>query len=107
MVTDDGRSFFGSFGFDFDPGGPRPLCRTCLDGSERRSHIAGRLGAGLLDRTLAVRWIRRLPDTRAVAVTEAERRGFAATFGVIVTRPAGDGGGRVCHPPSMSKRRAR
>lgn len=82
LVTDAGRSSLCAFGLDLEAGGPRPLCRTCLDWSERRPHIAGRLGAALLDRTLGLGWIRRQSDSRAVTVTEAGRRGFASTFGV-------------------------
>ena len=82
LVTDGGRTFFHAFGLVLDGGGPRPLCRTCLDWSERRSHIAGRLGAALLDRTLALGWVQRRPDSRALAVTEAGRRGFGSKFGI-------------------------
>lgn len=37
----------------------RPLCRCCLDWSEREHHLAGSLGAALLDAILARRWARR------------------------------------------------
>jgi DNA-binding transcriptional ArsR family regulator len=44
----------------------RPLCRPCLDWSERRTHLAGAAGAAIFERLVALRWIRREPDTRAV-----------------------------------------
>jgi len=44
----------------------RPVCRACLDWSERRSHLAGSFGAAILDRLLTVRYARRDRDTRAV-----------------------------------------
>lgn len=44
----------------------RPLCRPCLDWSERRSHLAGALGAALLDRLLDVRHASRTFDSRLV-----------------------------------------
>jgi DNA-binding transcriptional ArsR family regulator len=47
----------------------RPLCLPCLDWSERRFHLAGALGAALLERLLALRLLRRQPGSRAVAVS--------------------------------------
>jgi hypothetical protein len=47
----------------------RALCRPCLDWSERRSHLAGSLGAALLDRLFALRYARREPWGRAVTFT--------------------------------------
>jgi DNA-binding transcriptional ArsR family regulator len=44
----------------------RPLCRGCLDWSERRMHLAGAFGAALLDRLLAMRYARRETGTRGV-----------------------------------------
>ncbi|CAO3419690.1 ArsR/SmtB family transcription factor [Azospirillum doebereinerae] len=84
VVTTAGRRFLGDFGIgmEADLAGRRPLCRTCLDWSERRPHLAGRLGAGLLDRSLALGWIARVPDSRAVSVTAEGREGFAAMFGI-------------------------
>ncbi|MCG5241777.1 ArsR/SmtB family transcription factor [Azospirillum doebereinerae] len=84
VVTAAGRRFLDDFGIGLgtELTGRRPLCRTCLDWSERRPHLAGRLGAGLLDRSLALGWIARVPDSRAVSVTAEGREGFAATFGI-------------------------
>ena len=47
----------------------RPLCRPCLDWSERRAHLAGAVGAALLDRMLALRYARRERDGRAVLLS--------------------------------------
>ncbi len=52
----------------------RPLCRACLDWSERREHLAGALGAAILDRLLELRYARREPVGRAVALSELGRR---------------------------------
>ena len=60
----------------------RPLCRTCLDWSERRPHLAGRLGAALCRRSLELGWIAAMPYTRAVAITPLGRQGFTRTFGL-------------------------
>lgn len=44
----------------------RPICKPCLDWSERRNHLAGALGNAIFDRLVALRFARREPDTRAV-----------------------------------------
>ena len=62
----------------------RPLCRICLDWSERRPHLGGRLGAALRDRSIALGWIALLPHTRAVAITEAGRAGLAHALEIAV-----------------------
>ncbi|HEX5325382.1 MAG TPA: helix-turn-helix transcriptional regulator [Acetobacteraceae bacterium] len=85
-VTDTGRTFFAEFGADPVRGGSakRVFCRPCLDWSERRPHIAGRVGAALACRCFELGWIARMRDTRAVTITEAGRSGFAETFGVAL-----------------------
>ena len=82
IVTDMGSRFLADFGIDLEPAdrSRRPLCRTCLDWSERRPHLAGRLGAALLSRYLDLKWVARMPDTRALRITRAGEAGFARTF---------------------------
>lgn len=71
VLTPRGRAFFAAEGIDVPAtsGSRRPLCRACLDWSERRPHLAGALGKAILDHALARHWLRRLPDSRALAVT--------------------------------------
>jgi DNA-binding transcriptional ArsR family regulator len=78
-VTDSGHRFLAAFGAAPAPG-RRVFCRPCLDWSERRPHIAGRLGATLAARCFELGWIARQRDTRAVAITAAGHAGFAAQF---------------------------
>ena len=56
--------------------------RYCLDWSEQRHHLAGSLGAALADRFLALDWIRRSPQSRALTVTDAGRAGLRARLGL-------------------------
>jgi len=72
-VTASGKRFFAKAGIDIDTleRGRRPLCRPCLDWSERRSHLGGALGGAIFDRIIALGW----------AVCEARTR--------IVRFPAG------------------
>lgn len=83
-VTETGSEFFVGFGVELAGarGYQRAFCRTCLDWSERRPHIAGAVGAALLRRCLDLCWVQRRRDSRALTITEAGRRGFADTFDV-------------------------
>ena len=83
-VTDKGRRFLSKFGAVLDSNykGKRIFCRACLDWSERRYHIAGLVGAEILQRCFALGWLTRDRDTRAVKITAAGRAGLHATFGL-------------------------
>jgi DNA-binding transcriptional ArsR family regulator len=61
----------------------RPLCRACLDWSERRHHLAGTLGAALLTRFTELKWALRdtTPGSRVVNFTRNGEKRFAALFG--------------------------
>jgi DNA-binding transcriptional ArsR family regulator len=82
-VTEQGARFLDGFGASPAPG-RRVFCRPCLDWSERRPHLAGRVGAALACRCFELGWIARQRDTRAVAITTAGRQGFRQTFGFAI-----------------------
>jgi DNA-binding transcriptional ArsR family regulator len=81
-LTPEGARYVGDFGIELAalPKGRRPVCKSCLDWSERRSHLAGILGAAFLARFEALGWARRVPGSRLVTVTAKGERGFAAQF---------------------------
>ena len=54
----------------------RAPCRACLDWSVRRHHLAGGLGAALLDRMFALGWAKREAGSRAVLFTADGERQF-------------------------------
>ena len=56
---------------------PRCFARTCVDLTQRRSHIGGALGAALLDMYLARGWILRMRGSRAVSITPKGSQAFA------------------------------
>jgi DNA-binding transcriptional ArsR family regulator len=60
-LTPSGRAFFVDFGIDVPAleQGRRPVCRACLDWSERRSHLGGALGAAILAQVMERNWARR------------------------------------------------
>src|ERR1700712_192818 len=47
----------------------RPLCKTCLDWSARRSHLSGTLGAAILSRLYELKWASRSPGNRIANFT--------------------------------------
>ena len=58
----------------------RPMCRVCLDWSARRHHLAGHVGAQLLERCYAMGWARRRRGSRIVEFTPRGEREFRETF---------------------------
>lgn len=84
LITDTGKSFFAGIGLDLDPkqNSARPLCRTCLDWSERRMHLGGRLGASLLQRSIECNWVRPGKDSRSLSITPKGELEFRSLFGI-------------------------
>lgn len=78
----DGIAFFDALGIDVATLARqrRPLCRRCLDWSERRHHLAGAVGAALLARFYALGWARRAADSRVVRFTPPGERQLLAIF---------------------------
>jgi DNA-binding transcriptional ArsR family regulator len=82
QLTRDGERFFVKSGIDLAALGTarRPLCRPCLDWSERRSHLGGALGAALFDHILGRGWAVREARTRIVRFSAAGERDMKAWF---------------------------
>ncbi|WP_231104736.1 ArsR/SmtB family transcription factor [Haloechinothrix halophila] len=84
-LTTSGLELFSDIGVDVAPqASPRPLVRSCLDWSQRRHHLAGAVGAGLLDTMLLNRWLVRQDGPRKVRFTRSGRIAVSATFGIQV-----------------------
>ncbi|MES2444466.1 MAG: winged helix-turn-helix domain-containing protein [Pseudomonadota bacterium] len=80
-VTAAGRMRFAALGIELAEGGRRPLCRTCLDWSERRNHLAGTLGAAILRHVLESGWAKR-GEGRVIAFSPAGAIAFDRAFGL-------------------------
>lgn len=82
-LTSQGKTFFADFGIDIDAlnKARRPVCKSCLDWSARRSHLAGGLGVALLDRFYELSWAKRLDGTRIVKFSKKGEAEFAGLFG--------------------------
>jgi DNA-binding transcriptional ArsR family regulator len=61
----------------------RPVCKACLDWSERRHHLAGTLGAAMMARFTELKWAARdeIPGSRVVNFSRNGEKRFAALFG--------------------------
>lgn len=82
-LSASGAEWMEDFGIDVAAlRGRRPLTLACQDWTERRLHLAGALGAALLDRMLALRWLARMPNTRALRVTSPGRTGLLRQLGL-------------------------
>jgi DNA-binding transcriptional ArsR family regulator len=70
LLTDPGAVFFVDLGIEKPP----RAGKSCNDWSERRPHLAGKLGVALTKRLFELDWIERTERRRAVRVTKVGRR---------------------------------
>lgn len=83
-LTETGRPFARAFGIDLAAlsTGRAPLCRECLDWSERRAHLAGSLGRALLARVESLGWAGRVEGSRVIRFSSAGEVAFRRQFGL-------------------------
>jgi predicted transcriptional regulator len=81
-LTESGEAFLETFGVDLNDlaNSRRPVCRLCLDWSERRHHLAGQAGALVLNRLFDLGWLTRARDSRVVHFTPRGEAKFLRTF---------------------------
>ncbi len=81
-LTESGETELKTIGIDVHAlkSSRRPLCRSCLDWSERRAHLAGSLGKALLSNFLEKGWARRTAESRSVVFSPEGERQFLALF---------------------------
>ena len=60
----------------------RPQVLLCLDWTERRDHLAGALGAAMLDTALTSGWVERQRTSRALTVTARGSESLHALLGI-------------------------
>ena len=87
-VTVSGERFLSAFGADLTPRSRRIFCQPCLDWSERRYHLKGLVGARILDRLLALGWLKCVSGSRALHLTSSGRAGLSEIFRIEIN----DGG---------------
>ena len=76
VITPAGETWCHKVGIDLAPlrRRRRPLCRPCLDWSERRTHLGGALGAAILDRLLTLRYAHKETGSRILTLSPRGRR---------------------------------
>jgi DNA-binding transcriptional ArsR family regulator len=81
-----GRAGLEAWGVDLAQaeGKRRRFACACLDWSERRVHLGGALGAGLLQAALKRRWLQQDLEGRGVQLTPKGRRDWLAPLGVAI-----------------------
>ena len=84
----DAESRLGDIGIDLKSlrGSRRPLCRTCIDWSERRPHLAGAVGAAILTRFRELAWVKPRDHSRALVLTGSGEMGLSRLFGIDAVR---------------------
>lgn len=86
LVTKKGWEWFSQFDISVSDykKSRRPLTRQCLDRSERRSHLAGQLGAELLEKMLLNCWFEKIESSRELVVTPKGRQSLYDVLGVVL-----------------------
>ena len=82
VLTASGQEFIAQFGVDLEALTKQraPLCRSCLDWSERRTHLAGSLGRAMLTKMEQSGWAKRDNQSRALIFSQAGAAAFQAVF---------------------------
>jgi DNA-binding transcriptional ArsR family regulator len=81
-LTDGGRDFLVERGVDIASltRAKRPLCRSCLDWSERRSHLGGSIGAAVLATVIERGWGRRAGNARTISFDSGGEAKFISWY---------------------------
>lgn len=84
-ISKPGEAWLAEFGIDMDQfrAQRRILCRACMDWSERRNHLAGALGAALLQRMIDRGWAKREHDSRLVRFRPSGERALGKALGGV------------------------
>lgn len=75
-LTNIGSKFLADNGVDVSElkTRKRSFSRGCIDGSEKKPHLAGSVGAAFLELMFQKQWIERRGDSRIIGVTSRGRR---------------------------------
>jgi len=86
VVTSNGWSWFSAFGIAKHEmeNKRRLMARQCLDWSERRPHLAGQLGALLLEKMLQKQWFKKVKFSRELIITSKGYMALNNLLGIAV-----------------------
>lgn len=82
VLTEEGKNYFRLLGADLTKveKAKRPLCKSCLDWSERKSHLAGSIGNWMLEDILQKRFALRDPNSRALIFSDNGLKKLAVRY---------------------------
>lgn len=85
-ISSEGEKWFSDFGINLEGAQKqkRIFLKPCLDWSERRNHIAGSIGALLLNKMITEDWLRRNKNSRAVTITGKGEKELLKYFKIVV-----------------------
>jgi DNA-binding transcriptional ArsR family regulator len=104
-VTAAGSIWLGSLGIFPENSGKRPVLRECLDWTERRSHLAGAVGAALCWHAFDAGWVERIGSGRAVRLTALGADALRDQLGVVIEPAGRDGPGAAREVPAGARPR--
>ncbi|WP_299980064.1 winged helix-turn-helix domain-containing protein [uncultured Pseudoteredinibacter sp.] len=83
-LSEEGKQFFLDLGADLSEvsGLKRPLCKPCLDWSERKSHLAGSIGKWVLSDVIQRKWAARDLNSRALRFSDDGLKAFKKRYGL-------------------------
>ncbi len=86
LVTEKGWKWFQLFNISKKVfiNNRRSLTRQCLDWSERRPHLAGQLGAALLNEMFKRKWLKKIEFSRELIITSKGHRELYDLLGVVI-----------------------
>lgn len=86
VITSEGAKWFSDFGINVEEikKQKRLFLKPCLDWSERKNHIAGSVGASLLDKMISDDWLRRAKNSRAIQITGKGEKELFKYFKIVV-----------------------
>lgn len=81
-VTKKGEAWLAEFGIDLDLArrSRRSFAKQCLDWTERQPHLAGALGAAILNRLFEQKWIARVNGDRSIRIAPRGKERFLQIF---------------------------
>ena len=85
-ISFEGEKWFSNFGINLEEAQKqkRIFLKPCLDWSERRNHIAGSVGALLLNKMISEDWLRKTKNSRAIIVTAKGEKELLRHFKIVV-----------------------
>jgi DNA-binding transcriptional ArsR family regulator len=95
-LTGRGVGWLGALGIFPDTSAKRPVLLECLDWTERRTHLAGAVGAALCRHAFAAGWVARIGTGRAVRITPAGAAALRDELGLVID-PAAPGAPGAAH----------